>query len=730
MSLRFDAIKDVSSGSHKVSVASSPKITAIFGENVFTLKTARQFLSDEAYKSLTGSIKGGKKIDRAAANSIANGIRAWSESKGVTHFTHWFQPLTGTTAEKHDSFFTIKGDGTAIEEFDGGALIQQEPDASSFPSGGLRATFEARGYTAWDPSSPAFIMEIDEGKTLCIPTIFVAYTGESLDYKAPLLKALEALNKSAVDVANYFDKNITKITATLGWEQEYFVIDEGLANARPDLIQSGRTVFGASPAKGQQLEDHYFGSIPERVYAFMRDFEKEAYKLGIPLRTRHNEVAPAQFEVAPIFEEVNLAVDHNILLMDIMSRVAKRHKLKVLLHEKPFAGINGNGKHNNWSMATDTGVNLLAPGKTPKTNLMFLTFFVNTIKAVHDYADILRASVASAGNDHRLGANEAPPAIISVFIGEYLSRVLYDIETRVGDKFDEQDEAILKLDLHRSIPELLLDNTDRNRTSPFAFTGNKFEFRAPGSYANCANAMIALNTIVSETLKGFKKDVDSLIEKGDKKEIAIMHVIQRYVVDSKKVLFEGDGYSEEWHHEAARRGLANVPTTPLALDALCTDKARSLFENNNVYNAAELEARHEIELENYIKKVQIEARIMGDLALNHIIPAAVSYQNTLITNINGLKAMGLPESAYESQLEITKAISDHLQIVYKKVHDLVEARKIVNNITDTRTKAIAYESQIKTTFFEEIRYHVDKLEHLVSDDEWTLPKYREMLFLR
>ncbi len=729
MSLRFDAIKEVSTG-HKVPVASSPKITAIFGENVFTLKTARQFLSDEAYKSLTGSIKGGKKIDRAAANSIANGIRAWAESKGVTHFTHWFQPLTGTTAEKHDSFFTIKGDGTAIEEFDGGALIQQEPDASSFPSGGLRATFEARGYTAWDPSSPAFIMEIDEGRTLCIPTIFVAYTGESLDYKAPLLKALESLNRAAVDVANYFDKNIAKVTATLGWEQEYFVIDEGLANARPDLIQCGRTVYGASPAKGQQLDDHYFGSIPERVYAFMRDFEKEAYKLGIPLRTRHNEVAPAQFEVAPIFEEVNLAVDHNILLMDIMSRVAKRHKLKVLLHEKPFAGINGNGKHNNWSMATDTGVNLLAPGKTPKTNLMFLTFFVNTIKAVHDYADILRASVASAGNDYRLGANEAPPAIISVFIGEYLSRVLYDIETRVGDKFDEQDEAILKLDLHRSIPELLLDNTDRNRTSPFAFTGNKFEFRAVGSYANCANAMIALNTILAETLRGFKKDVDSLMEKGDKKEIAIMHVIQRYIVESKKVLFEGDGYSDEWHHEAERRGLGNVPTTPLALDALQTDKARALFENNNVYNQAELEARHEIELENYIKKVQIEARIMGDLAINHIIPAAVKYQNRLLDNINGLKGVGLPETAYESQLEIVKAISNHLQVVYKQVHELVEARKIVNNITDSRTKAIAYESQVKAKFFEEIRYHVDKLEQLVSDEEWTLPKYREMLFLR
>jgi glutamine synthetase len=708
----------------------APKITSIFGENVFTIKTARAFLSDDAYKSLVTSIKGGKKIDRSVAGSIANGLRAWSEGKGVTHFTHWFQPLTGTTAEKHDSFFTLKSDGTAIEEFDGAALIQQEPDASSFPNGGIRATFEARGYTAWDPSSPPFIIEIGHGKTLCIPTIFVSYTGESLDYKAPLLKALEALNKSAVDVANYFDKNVTKITATLGWEQEYFVIDEGLANARPDLIQAGRTVFGAAPAKGQQLEDHYFGSIPERVYDFMRDYESEAYKLGIPLRTRHNEVAPAQFECAPIFEEVNIAVDHNILLMDIMTRVAKRHHLRVLLHEKPFAGINGSGKHNNWSMATDTGVNLLAPGKTPKTNLMFLTFFVNTIKAVHDYADILRASIASAGNDHRLGANEAPPAIISVFVGQYLAKVLADIETRVGDKFDEQDEAILKLDLHRSIPELLLDNTDRNRTSPFAFTGNKFEFRAVGSTANCANPMITLNTILAATLKQFKKDVDGLIEKGDKKEIAIMHVIQKYIVESKTVLFEGDGYSAEWAKEAERRGLPNIKTTPLAFDALTTDKAKHLFESNGIYNHIELEARHEIELENYLKKVQIEGRIIGDLALNHILPAAIKYQNSILANVNGLKAAGLPETAYASQLTILKQVSEHIQVIHTKVHAMVEARKIANNIESTRTKAIAYESQVKAAYFDEIRYHVDKLESLVDDEIWTLPKYREMLFLR
>src|SRR5687768_4980280 len=606
MSLRFQALSNLSEPT-TVPTDNTTKITAIFAENVFTYQIARQFLSDEGYKSLMASVRAGQKIDRSMAGQIAHGIRAWSETKGVTHFTHWYQPLTGTTAEKHDSFFTLKSDGTPIEQFDGDALIQQEPDASSFPSGGLRATFEARGYTAWDPSSPAFIMDIGYGRTLCIPTIFVSYTGESLDYKAPLLKAIEALNDAAVEVCNYFDRNVQKVTSTLGWEQEYFVIDEGLFNARPDLVLCGRTVYGHNSAKNQQLEDHYFGAIPERVYAFMRDFEKESYRLGIPLRTRHNEVAPAQFECAPIFEELNLAVDHNTLLMDVMARVAARHRLRVLLHEKPFAGINGSGKHNNWSMATDTGVNLLSPGKTPKTNLMFLTFFVNTIKAVHDYADILRASIASAGNDHRLGANEAPPAIISVFIGGYLSKVLEDVKQRVGDKFDEQDEAILKLDLHRSIPELLMDNTDRNRTSPFAFTGNKFEFRAVGSAANCANAMTVLNTIMSETLKQFKKDVDTLIDKGEKKEIAIMHVIREYIVSSEKVLFEGDGYSEELHKEAAKRGLPNIPTTPLALDAMLTDKAKQLFESNNVYTHSELEARHEIELEKYIKKVQIEA---------------------------------------------------------------------------------------------------------------------------
>ncbi|HKH61301.1 MAG TPA: glutamine synthetase III [Flavitalea sp.] len=729
-SLRFKAINDLTTSLNGQAFEGAAKITGIFGENVFTLKTAREFLSDEAYKSLLTSIKGGKKIDRAVANQISAGLRQWAEAKGVTHFTHWFQPLTGASAEKHDSFFTIKSDGTPIEQFDGDTLIQQEPDASSFPSGGLRATFEARGYTAWDPSSPAFIMDIGYGKTLCIPTIFVSYTGELLDYKAPLLKALESLNRSAVDVCNYFDKNITKVTATLGWEQEYFVIDEAMFNARPDLVMSGRTVFGHPPAKGQQLEDHYFGSIPERVYSFMRDFEQESYKLGIPLRTRHNEVAPSQFECAPIFEEVSVAVDHNTLLMDVMERVARRHKLKVLLHEKPFAGINGSGKHNNWSMATDTGVNLLAPGKTPKTNLMFLTFFVNTIKAVHDQADILRAAIASAGNDHRLGANEAPPAIISVFIGGYLSKVLADVKQRVGDKFDEQDEAILKLDLHRSIPELLLDNTDRNRTSPFAFTGNKFEFRAVGSAANCANPMTVLNTILADTLRQFKKDVDALIDKGEKKEIAIMHVIREYIVGSEKVLFEGNNYSDEWHKEAEKRGLPNIPTSPLALDAMVTEKAKHLFETNNVYSHVELEARHEIELEKYIKKVQIEARIMGELATSHILPAAIRYQNVLITNITGLKEIGLTESSYANQKQILEKISLHIGKASDLVEQMIEARKKCNVITDTREKAIAYCNEVKDAFFDKIRYHVDKLELLVGDQYWLLPKYREMLFLR
>jgi len=728
-SLRLNALHELFSNSKILEVPPSKKITSFFGENVFDLKKAREFMSDEAYKSLLSSIRNQTKIDRKMGDQIASALKGWAESKNVTHFTHWFQPLTGATAEKHDSFFTLKGDGTALEEFDGAALIQQEPDASSFPSGGIRATFEARGYTAWDPSSPPFIMEIGNGKTLCIPTIFVAYTGESLDAKTPLLKASVALEKAAVDVCQYFDKNITSVTPTLGWEQEYFVIDSAIASGRPDLTMTGRTVFGHAPAKGQQLEDHYFGAIPERVYSFMRDFEEEAYKLGIPLRTRHNEVAPSQFECAPIFEEVNLAVDHNILLMDVMSRVAKRHNLIVLLHEKPFAKINGSGKHNNWSLATNTGVNLLAPGKTPKTNFMFLAFFVNIIKAVHDYADLLRASIASAGNDHRLGANEAPPAIISIFIGKYLTDVLNEVEKRVGVNFDEQDEAMLKLDIHKSIPELMLDNTDRNRTSPFAFTGNKFEFRAVGSSENCAAPMTVLNTILSETLTQFKIDVDALIENGEKKEIALMQIIQKYIVESKTILFEGDGYSEAWEKEAEKRGLPNVKTTPLALDAFVTEKSKKVFSKHNIYTKVELEARHEILLENYTKKIQIEARVIGDLASTYVLPAAIKYQNVLIKNIKGLKEIGYDEASYASQKQIVQKISEHINVINTQVKSMIDARKIANEIGDSREKAIAYCDDVKK-HFDEIRYHVDKLELLVDDEYWQLPKYRELLFLR
>jgi glutamine synthetase len=729
-SLRFQALQALAAGEEKkIEGYGEKKITAIFGTNVFSGRTIREYLSDEAYKSLMNSAKSGARVDRRIADQVAAGMKAWAEGRGVTHFTHWFQPLTGTTAEKHDSFFTLKSDGTAIELFDGDALIQQEPDASSFPNGGIRATFEARGYTAWDPSSPAFIMESGSGKTLCIPTIFIAYNGESLDYKAPLLKSIAALDKAAVDVCHYFDKNISKVTATLGWEQEYFVIDETLANARPDLLMCGRTLVGHSPAKGQQLEDHYFGSIPERVYAFMQDFEQESYKLGIPLRTRHNEVAPSQFECAPIFEECNIAVDHNTLLMDVMTKVAKRHKLKALLHEKPFAGINGSGKHNNWSMATDTGVNLLSPGKTPRTNLMFLTFFVNTIKAVHDYDDLLRGAIASANNDHRLGANEAPPAIISVYIGKFLSDVLDEVETRVKEKFSEQDEVILKLDIHKQIPELLMDNTDRNRTSPFAFTGNKFEFRAVGSTANCASPMTVLNTIMAETLKQFKKDVDALVEKGEKKEIAILQVLRDYITRSKRIRFEGDNYSDEWAAEAKRRGLNNFKTTPEALDAFVTEKGKQVFYDNGIYSKRELEARHEIMLEDYIKKVQIEARIIGYLTTNHILPAAINYQNTLIANVRGLKELGLDKESYKTQINLVQIISGHIQNLNDNVEAMLEARKKANDTADMHKRALKYCHEVKT-YFDKIRYHADKLELIVDDKLWPLPKYRELLFIR
>lgn len=728
--LRLRSIARVAEARNIDSRHQGRKISEYFAENVFTEAAMKSYLSEDAFISVMSATKTGQKIDRKIADQVGSAMKSWAISKGATHFTHWFQPLTGATAEKHDAFFQINNTGKGIEVFDSNALVQQEPDASSFPSGGLRNTFEARGYSAWDPSSPAFIMEIGSGKTLCIPTIFVSYNGEALDYKAPLLKSLHALENAAVDVCHYFDKNVSKVVPTLGWEQEYFVIDEALYEARPDLVFSGRTLFGHAPAKGQQLEDHYFGSIPERVYAFMLDFETEAFKLGIPLKTRHNEVAPAQFEVAPIFEEVNVAVDHNQLLMDVMQRVARRHKLRVLLHEKPFAGINGSGKHNNWSMATDTGKNLLSPGRTPKNNLQFLTFFINVIKAVSEGDDLLRASIASAANDFRLGANEAPPAIISVFIGSYMTDILNEIESKVeSGKFTEEGEQTLRLEIHNKIPSLMQDNTDRNRTSPFAFTGNKFEVRAVGSSQNCASAMTVLNTIVADQLIAFKKEVDGLISKGKNREVALMEVLKRYITESKKICFEGNNYSKEWEDEAARRGLNNVKNTPRALDFMVTKKGIDLFVRNQVFTKEEIHARHEIELEKYIKIVQIDGRIIGELAVNQIIPAAIQYQNELISNIRGFREIGLDMQHTEAQQKLVAEISEHVNAILKMVHDMTEARKAANNTEDIRERAIAYCDQVKP-YFDQIRYRTDKLELIVDDKLWPLPKYRELLFLR
>lgn len=706
----------------------SAKISDYYGSNVFSKDAMQKFLPKEAYKAVMAAIEHGAPVERSMAEMVALGMRDWASSKGCTHYTHWFQPLTGLTAEKHDSFFELL-DGKAIEHFSGNALAQQEPDASSFPSGGIRNTFEARGYTAWDPSSPAFIMESSGGKTLCIPTIFVSYTGETLDYKAPLLKALNSLDKAAVDVCQLFDKDITKVQATLGVEQEYFMVDTALLNSRPDMMICGRTLFGHSPAKGQQLEDHYFGSIPERVYAFMLDFETEAYKLGIPLKTRHNEVAPSQFECAPVFEEINLAVDHNALLMDLMEKVARRHNFKVLLHEKPYAGINGSGKHNNWSLSTNTGKNLLSPGTTPKSNLMFLTFFVNTIRAVYEHADLLRASIASASNDHRLGANEAPPAIMSIFLGSQLSVILNELEETVPEKKMTADEkTALKLNIGK-IPEILLDNTDRNRTSPFAFTGNKFEFRAVGSSANCSNAMMVLNAIVANQLIHFKKEVDTLMEGGIKKDEAILKVLRQYIIDSKKIRFEGNGYSEEWVKEAEKRGLSNIQTTPQALHAYVSKKSLKLFADLDIFNHRELEARYEIMLETYIKKIQIEARVMGDLAINHILPAALKYQTILASNVDSLTRIGMKQDVYATQVGMIEEISEHVSIIKVEVEKMIDARRRSNKITNIEKKAIAYCNEVRANF-DLIRYHVDKLEMIIDDETWPMAKYRELVILR
>ncbi len=698
------------------------KISDYFAANVFDKKKMREYLSREAYDSIVNSIDNGEPIPRDTAEQTASAMKSWAMSKGATHYTHWFQPLTGVTAEKHDAFFEPTADG-AIEKFSGDALAQQEPDASSFPNGGIRNTFEARGYTAWDPSSPAFIM----GRTLCIPTVFVSYTGEALDYKVPLLKALNALDKAAVDVCHYFDKGIEKVNASLGIEQEYFLVDLALFKARPDMYLTGRTLFGHMSAKNQQLEDHYFGSIPDRVYAYMQDFETEALLLGIPLKTRHNEVAPSQFECAPIYEEINLAIDHNSLLMDLMDKVAIRHNFKVLLHEKPYAGVNGSGKHNNWSMITNTGKNLLSPGKTPKNNLMFLTFFVNTIRAVSEHADLLRASIASVNNDHRLGANEAPPAIISIFLGSQLNDVLDEIETsRISKKL--KDEALLWQGIPK-IPQILKDNTDRNRTSPFAFTGNKFELRAVGSSANSANPMTVLNLIVADQLKKFKIDVDKLIKKGEKKDVALLTVIKRYIKESKAVRFEGNGYSDEWETEAEKRGLSNIKTTPKALDVLISEKTERLFEDTAVFSKRESHARHEILLEEYYKKLQIEARVMGELVDSLIIPAAINYQSKLVQSIVGLKDIGLKPESYKAQMDIVTKLAEHINFIKSNVDAMVDARKKANHIEDTRDKAIAYDETVKS-YFADIRYHVDKLEQLVDDSLWPLPKFRELLFLK
>jgi len=724
---RFKALEAVLS---RVPVkVSQPKngVTKYFGENVFGHEAMRHHLSGEAYDSVMAAVDQGTRIDRKVADQVSSAMKAWASAKGATHYTHWFQPLTGATAEKHDAFFEPAENGKAIEKFGGAQLVQQEPDASSFPSGGIRNTFEARGYTAWDPTSPAFIM----GSTLCIPTIFVSYTGEALDFKTPLLKAIHALDKAAVDVCQYFDKNVTKVISTLGWEQEYFLVDTALFNARPDLMLTGRTLFGHIPAKGQQLEDHYFGSIPDRVTAFMRDFEIEALKLGIPVKTRHNEVAPNQFECAPVFEEANLAVDHNQLLMDLMDKVAIRHNFRVLLHEKPFAGVNGSGKHNNWSMSTNTGKNLLSPGKTPKTNLQFLTFFVNTIKAFHDHADLIRASIATAGNEHRLGANEAPPAIMSTFIGTQLTQVLDELEKKVkSGKMSPDEKTALKLGVGK-IPDILLDNTDRNRTSPFAFTGNKFEFRAVGSSQNCSGAMTILNTIMADQLTKFKKEVDALVAKNVDKDEAIFQVLRDYIVDSKKIRFEGNGYSEEWVKEAKKRGLNNIKTAPHALDALIDKKTLKLFEENNIMSHREQEARHDIQLETYTKKIQIESRVIGDLALNHIIPTAIKYQSSLIENVRGLKDIMGSDFKKSSgiQMEMISQISEHISVIKKNVDDMTEERKKANQVTEVRKQAIAYCEKVKP-YFDLIRYHVDKLELLVDDESWPLPKYRELLFTK
>ena len=698
-----------------------------FGKNVFNREKMFKYLPEKAYARLVDSIDNGTPLDRETADAVASGMKKWAIEMGATHYTHWFHPLTEGTAEKHDAFVEHDGKGGMVEEFAGKLLIQQEPDASSFPNGGIRNTFEARGYSAWDPSSPAFIV----GDTLCIPTIFIAYTGESLDYKAPLLKALEAVNKAAVDVCHYFNPDVKKVYAYLGWEQEYFLVDEGLYAARPDLLLSGRTLMGHESSKNQQLEDHYFGAIPTRVMEFMKELEIESLKLGIPLKTRHNEVAPNQFELAPIFEECNLANDHNLLVMALMRKISRKHGFRVLLHEKPFKGVNGSGKHNNWSLGTDTGIGLMGPGKTPEDNLRFITFVVNVLMAVYRHNGLLKASISSATNAHRLGANAAPPAIISSFLGTQLSQVLDHLEKSEPEDLMLAGKQGMKLDIAR-IPELLIDNTDRNRTSPFAFTGNRFEFRAVGSEANCASAMLALNAAVAEQLKLFKAEVDGKIATGKDKFAAILEVLRKDIKECKAIHFDGNGYSDEWKEEAKRRGLDCETSVPVIFDNYLKESSIKMFESTGVMTRKELEARNEVKWETYTKKIQIEARVLGDLTMNHIIPIATRYQTSLVDNVYKMKDLFPADKASvlsARNLEIIEDIACRTNFIKEKVDEMVEARKVANKIESEREKAIAYHDTI-APMLEEIRYHIDKLELVVDDQMWTLPKYRELLFIR
>ncbi len=725
---RFNAVEKASNRKAVEAVTPKQKVSEYYGENVFNRKAMQKYLSKETYKALTHAIDNGTPIDREIANHVAAGMRMWALEKGVTHYTHWFQPLTDGTAEKHDAFVEHDGNGGMIEEFSGKLLAQQEPDASSFPNGGLRNTFEARGYSAWDPSSPAFIVD----DTLCIPTVFIAYTGEALDYKTPLIRSVEALNKAAKEVCNYFNEDVHKVITYLGWEQEYFLVDEELYSARPDLSLTERTLLGHESAKNQQLEDHYFGAIPSRVQEFMKDLEVECYKLGIPVKTRHNEVAPNQFELAPIYEECNLANDHNQLLMSVMKRVSRRHNFRVLLHEKPFMGVNGSGKHCNWSMGTDTGINLFSPGKDREDNLRFITFVVNTLMAVYKFNGLLKASIASATNAHRLGANEAPPAIISSFLGTQISEVLDKFEnSSIEDAIEVDDKKRLSLGFGQ-IPELLLDNTDRNRTSPFAFTGNRFEFRAPGSSVNCGSAMLAVNSAVAYQLQQFKKDVEALQAAGKSKEVAIFETLKAYIKESKPIRFDGNGYCDEWKAEAARRGLDCENSVPLQYDAYLKPEVIRMFRETGVLSEKELEARNEVKWEIYIKKVQIEARVLGDLSMNHIIPVVLHYQSLLLSNITKLKETFSPEEYEDLSAEprrLVRKISKHVNAVTRMTDEMIEARKKANVITDYRSKAIAYHDTV-VPFLDEIREHIDELELMVDNQMWPLPKYRELLFIR